>query len=74
MTGILHFMALKYEEHQIILTNIIVIIRVFISSVFFALFMSKTLGFEALAISAFDISFVLVYLIFFYQKESLCKN
>lgn len=74
MTGILHFMALKYKDHQIILTNITVIIRVFISSVFFALFMSKSLGIEALVISAFDSLFVLVYLIFFYQKESLCKN
>ena len=74
MTGILHFIALKYKEHEIILTNITVIIRVFISSVFFALFMAKTLGFEALLISAFDLSFVLIYLIFFYQKELLCKN
>jgi hypothetical protein len=74
MTGLLHFMALKYKEHEIILTDITIIIRVFISSVFFALFMSKTLGLEAFLISAFDISFVLVYLIFFYQKESLCKN
>ncbi len=74
MTGILHFMALKYKEHQIILTNITVIIRVFISSVFFALFMSKSLGIEALVISAFDSLFVVVYLIFFYQKEFLCKN
>ncbi len=74
MTGVLHFMALKYKEHEIILTNITVTIRVFISSVFFALFMAKTLGVEALIISAFDLSFVLIYLIFFYQKESLCKN
>ena len=74
MTGVLHFMALRYKEHETVLTNITVIIRVFISSVFFALFMAKKLGFEALFISAFDLSFVLVYLIFFYQKESLCKN
>ena len=67
-------MALRYKEHETVLTNITVIIRVFISSVFFALFMAKKLGFEALFISAFDLSFVLVYLIFFYQKESLCKN
>ncbi|KAB7884516.1 cbb3-type cytochrome c oxidase subunit I [Poseidonibacter ostreae] len=74
MTGILHFVAFKYKEYEIILTNITVVIRVFISSVFFSLYVSKSLGFEALGISAFDISFVLIYLIFFYQKESLCKN
>jgi len=74
MTGLLHFMALKYKEHEVILTDITIIIRVFISSVFFALFMSKTLGLEAFLISAFDLFFALVYLIFFYQKESLCKN
>lgn len=74
MTGVLHFIAFKYKEHEIMLTNVTVIIRVFISSVFFSLYLSKSLGFEALGISAFDISFVLVYLIFYYQKESLCKN
>jgi len=74
MTGILHFCALWYTEYETILTNITVVIRVFVSSVFFSLYLSKSLGFEALCISAFDISFVLIYLIFFYQKESLCKN
>jgi len=74
MTGILHFCALWYTQYETILTNITVIIRVFVSSVFFSLYLSKSLGFEALCISAFDISFVLIYLIFFYQKESLCKN
>ena len=74
MTGVIHFMALKYKEHQIILTNITVIIRVFISSVFFALYISKTLGLIGLIISAFDLTFALVYLIFFYQKDILCKN
>lgn len=74
MTGILHFMAFKYKIHEVILTNITIFIRVFISSVFFALFISKSLGIEALIISAFDLSFVLIYLIFFYQKEFLCKN
>ncbi|MAC83244.1 MAG: hypothetical protein CL624_03825 [Arcobacter sp.] len=74
MTGILHFCALRYTEYETILTNITVVIRVFVSSVFFSLYLSKSLGFEALTISAFDTSFVLIYLIFFYQKESLCKN
>ena len=74
MTGILHFIALKNKEHEILLTNITVIIRVFISSVFFSLFMSHSLGFEALMISLFDLSFIFIYLIFFYQKEKVCQN
>jgi cbb3-type cytochrome oxidase subunit 1 len=74
MTGVLHFMALKYTEHEKILTQATVIIRVFISSVFFALYMSQSLGIEALLISGFDLSFALVYLIFFYQKELVCKK
>jgi cytochrome c oxidase cbb3-type subunit 1 len=74
MTGILHFIALKNSEHEIVLTNITVIIRVFISSVFFSLFMSHSLGLEALMISLFDLSFIFTYLIFFYQKEKICQN
>jgi hypothetical protein len=74
MTGFIHFMAIKYKEHEKILTNITVVTRVFISSVFFSLFLSNTLGLEALFIGVFDLSFVLIYLIFLYQKELLCKN
>jgi hypothetical protein len=74
MTGLLHFMALKYKKHEIILTNITVMIRVFISSVFFALFSASTLGLEALMICIFDLSFVVVYLLFFYQKELVWKS
>ena len=74
MTGVLHFMALKYKEHEIMLTNITVIVRVFISSVFFALYISSALGIESLLIAGFDLAFVTVYLLFFYQKELLWKN
>jgi hypothetical protein len=41
---------------------------------FFALYSSEKLGFEALAICLFDLAFVFTYLIFFYQKENLCKD
>lgn len=74
MTGIIHYMALKNPSSQVVLMNLTVIIRVFASSVFFALFANGKLGFEALAICLFDLSFVLVYLIYFYQKEFLCKD
>ena len=74
MTGIIHYMALKNPSSQAVLMNLTVVIRVFASSVFFALFASKKLGFEALAICLFDLSFVFIYLIYFYKKEKLCKD
>jgi hypothetical protein len=74
MTGIIHFMAFKSPSSQIILTNLTVIIRVFASAMFFALYSSQKLGLEALVICLFDLAFIFVYLIFFYQKEKLCKD
>ena len=74
LTGIIHYMALKNPSSQVLLMNLTVIIRVFASSVFFALFANGKLGFEALAICLFDLSFVFVYLVYFYQKEFLCKD
>ena len=74
MTGIIHYMALKNPSSQVVLINLTVIIRVFASSVFFALYASGKLGYEALAICLFDLSFVFVYLIYFYKKEKLCKD
>lgn len=74
MTGIIHFMALKNPSSQVLLNNLSVIIRVFAASMFFALYESGKLGFEALAICLFDLAFVFIYLIFFYQKEVLCKD
>lgn len=74
MTGIIHYMALKNPSSQVVLMNLTVIIRVFASSVFFALYASGKLGYEALAICLFDLSFVFVYLIYFYKKEFLCKD
>jgi hypothetical protein len=74
MTGIIHFIALKNPSNQVILNNLSVIIRVFAASIFFALYASGKLGFEALAICLFDLAFVFIYLIFFYQKDILCKD
>ena len=71
-TGIIHYFALKLQEHEQILTKITVITRVLISSIFFALFYNKTLGVEALLISLFDIAYACVFLLFFYNKEKLC--
>lgn len=73
-TGIIHYLALKNESYELILTNLSVIIRVFASSMFFALYSSDKLGIEALAICLFDLSFVFIYLIFIQKKEFLCKD
>jgi len=74
MTGIIHYLALKNETYQMILTKLSVIIRVFASSMFFALYSSGKLGMEALMICLFDLTFVFIYLIFFYEKETTCKD
>lgn len=74
MTGVIHYLALKNPSSQMILMNLTVIIRVFASSVFFALYASGKLGLEALTICLFDLGFVFVYLIYFYKKEFLCKD
>ena len=73
-TGIIHFFALRYKEHEQILTKITVITRVIISSVFFALFYNKTLGIEALIISLFDVIFASIFLLFFYKENFLCQK
>jgi len=73
MTGFIHFMALRYKKHEIILTKLTVFIRICIGSIFFTLFTNSSLGLESLAICIFDLSFVFIYLLFFYKKELLCK-
>ena len=72
MTGVIHFMAFYFNEHEEILTKVTIYTRVFVSSIFFALFYNKTLGIEALLISIFDISFASFYLIYF--KDKSCQK
>lgn len=72
MTGVIHFFALYYKNHEQILSKLTVIIRVFVSSIFFALYASHMLGYEALAIALFDIFFASIYIIYFY-KDKLCQ-
>ena len=74
MTGIIHYMALKNPSSQVVLMNLTVIIRIFASAMFFALYSSGKLGIEALIICLSDLIFVFIYLIYFYQKEFLCKD
>ncbi|WP_421715572.1 hypothetical protein [Arcobacter arenosus] len=74
ITGVIHFMAIKFKEYEMILTKLTVLIRVFLSSIFFALFYKQLLGFEALIVSLFDILFASFYLLFFYKKDFLCQK
>ena len=73
-TGLIHLYAFIFIKHEIILTKLTALIRVFVSSIFFALFMSKTLGYEALLICLIDMAFATFYFIFFHKKELLCKD
>ncbi|RXJ97942.1 hypothetical protein CRU98_11610 [Arcobacter sp. CECT 8986] len=74
ITGVIHFLAFKYKEYENILTKLTVFIRVFVSSIFFSLYLAKSLHIVALLISLFDISMVVFYLVYIYKKEQLCKN
>ena len=73
-TGLLHLFAFIFTKHEKILTQLTALIRVFVSSVFFALFMSKALGYEALLICVVDIAFATTYFILFHRKDLLCKD
>lgn len=68
-TGIIHFLALKYESYEEILTKLTVIVRFFISSIFLSLFLANSLGVEALIIFSFDFIFATAYMVLFYKKE-----
>ena len=68
-TGLIHYLALKHKEYELILTKLTVMVRFWISSIFLALFLSGKLGVEALIIFGFDFIFATVYMVFFYKKE-----
>jgi cytochrome c oxidase cbb3-type subunit I len=75
MTGLIHAFAYFYENHAEILTKITVLIRIFMSSVFFALYYNGTLEIVALGICLFDMAFATYYLLFLSQKkETLCQK
>ncbi len=67
ITGFIHFLALKYKEHQKILTFLTASARVIISGIFFALFLKGLLGIEALLIAMYDFIFMSVYFIKFHN-------
>lgn len=70
-TGLIHYLALRFDLHQEILTQLSVMMRYLIGSIFLALFLSTKLGYEALFISVFDYSYASVYLIFFYNTKEV---
>ncbi len=71
MTRVIHFLTFHDRVHAQISTNLTVVIRVFVSSMFFALYMSQTLGIEVLIISLFDLQFASLYLIFLNRRLAL---
>ena len=68
MTGMIHFLALALKQYASILTFVTAVIRISISSLFFALYMTHALGIEALFIALFDLGYAFVYFIFFHQE------
>ncbi|MBE0497088.1 MAG: hypothetical protein IBX45_11785 [Campylobacterales bacterium] len=68
-TGVIHYIALKHFQYQIIITRLSVMVRFLVGSIFLALYLSSRLGIEAFGIFAFDYLFASIYLGFFYQKE-----
>ena len=70
MTGVIHFLAYSYEEHTDILTKLTAIIRIGISSIFFALYFSSLLGVEALIIALFDFLFAGYFFVFLHKLPS----
>ena len=75
MTGLIHALAYFYENHALILTKITVLIRIGMSSVFFALYTNGTLEVVALGICLFDMAFASYYLLFLSpKKEMLCQK
>lgn len=68
-TGIIHCFAFIHAVHRAILTQLTLIIRVLVASVFFALFYNHTLGIEALGIALFDLLFASYYLVFLSQTS-----
>jgi len=75
-TGIIHALAYFYDTHREILTQLTVLIRIVMSSIFFALYYNGMLELIALGISAFDLFFASYYLLFlsYNTKETLCKE
>lgn len=75
MTGVIHYLAYTHKTHAYMLTKLTVIIRIAMSSIFFALFYNGTLELVALGICLFDFMFASYYLLFLsYKKENLCQK
>ncbi len=71
MTGVLHLCALSCRQHINILSFLTAVIRVSISSIFFALYVTHSLGIEAALIALFDLGYASIYFIFFHKEAEL---
>lgn len=71
-TGIIHYFAFISKKSQYEFTLLTALIRIFVSSMFFALYLNGSLSYEALFITVFDLSFSVLFFIIFYKKELSC--
>ncbi|WP_419769813.1 MAG: hypothetical protein ACNI3C_10820 [Candidatus Marinarcus sp.] len=72
-TGLIHYFGYKYTQYEYILALITMQVRVLISAIFFALYASKTLGYEAFAIAFYDLTYALIFLILFQKMKEESK-
>lgn len=63
-TGIIHLFALMHPLYALILAKISAFNRIIVSTMFFSLYLSHQLGFEAMMIAVYDLVFASIYLIF----------
>jgi hypothetical protein len=68
--GMIHLLALLRPRYAAVLAEATVIVRLLTSAGFFALYRAGTLGWIALVISAVDLLYVLVYLLYIRKEQN----
>lgn len=71
-TGVMHYFAFTSKSSQYEFTLLTALIRVFVSSMFFALYLNGSLSYEALFITVYDLSFSILFFLIFYKRELKC--
>jgi hypothetical protein len=64
--GVVHLLALVTRDDKLAYTRVTATVRVIVSAVFFALFLSSKLGVEALAVAFYDLTYALIF--FYYSS------
>ena len=73
-TGFLHYLALRHEKAEQLLSFATAVIRFFISGIFLALYLSGELGNEALFVFSFDFLYASIFIIWFYKPIYLQRK